>query len=404
MPNSVVITGSGAINPLGLNHQQIIVSLQSGQTNFVRSDVDSDCVVCPVKDFNLLDYTGRFKNRRYLNAGSAFSVASAIMAINDASLSRDALTNAGLFIGAGPNLDIEKEFTEIHNGSANWSNIQALWLLKFLPNTAGSIISQLTGIHGECATLGTACAASLQAIGSAYQKIKNGYLDVAIAGGGDSRLNRCALMAYKKAHSIYCGTGNPEMACRPFDRHRNGFVSGEGAAFIVLESLVHAKNRGATIIAEILGFGASMDGYQMSAPHPEGIYAKQAIAKALEEANLNNQKLDLIVAHGTGTKLNDLIEAKIIHNMFESEKPHVIALKSWMGHLAAACGAAELAVCLACMQHNYIPEIRNLSQVCHQYVNFVKVPYFESFKTFLLENFGFGGQNCAIIVKKFDGS
>jgi 3-oxoacyl-[acyl-carrier-protein] synthase II len=401
MLNRVVITGTGIVAPLGYDHQQIIAAIKSGQTNFIRSDVDSDCVICPIKGFNLLNYTGKFKNRRYLSDAAAFSVAAAIMAINDASLSRNSLAHAGLFIGAGPNLNIEKEFPDICNGTAKWSNIQALWLLKFLPNTAASIIAQLAGIHGECETLGTACAASLQAIGSAYRKIKDGYLDLAVAGGGDSRLNKGALMAYKKAHSIYCGTGHPEKACRPFDQHRNGFVSGEGAAFIVLESLAHAKRRGATIIAEIVGFGASMDGYQMTAPHPEGIYARQAIEKAIEGANLNNQKIDLIAAHGTGTQLNDIIEAEIINNMFVSEKPHVIALKSWMGHLAAACGAAELTVCLACMKHSFIPEIRNLSQPCHPHVNFANASSNESFKTFLLENFGFGGQNCAIIVTQF---
>ena len=402
MSHRVVITGTGAITPLGFDNQQVLSALKSGQTTFERSNVDSDCVVCPVSGFNLLDYTGKFKNRRYLNRGASFSVAAAIMALNDACLNKDSLAHAGLFIGAGPNLDIENEFPHIYDGAAQWSKVQALWLLKFLPNTAASIISQLTGIHGECTTLGTACAASLQAIGNAYHKIKSGYLDVAVAGGGDSRLNRGALMAYKKAHSIYCGSGIPKQACRPFDQNRDGFVSGEGAAFFVLESLAHATFRGANIIGEIVGFGASMDGYQMTAPQPDGIYAKQAVEKALEEANLNNHEIDLISTHGTGTKLNDIMEVKLIDDLFDSAKPKVIALKSWMGHLAAACGATELAICLACIQHNYIPEIRNLTHPCHQSVNFVRSSDTASFNTLLLENFGFGGQNCAIIVSKFN--
>jgi 3-oxoacyl-[acyl-carrier-protein] synthase II len=400
MAQRVVITGTGVVTPLGFDNQQILSALKSGQTNFERSDVDPDCVVCPVKNFNLLDYAGKFKNRRYLNSGASFSVAAALMALNDAHLNKDSLTNAGLFIGAGPNLDIEKEFTDISNGKAKWSNIQALWLLKFLPNTAASIITQLTGIHGECATLGTACAASLQAIGNAYHNIKDGYINVAVTGGGDSRLSKGGLMGYKKAHAIYCGDGIPEETCRPFDQNRDGFVPGEGAAFFVLESLAHATNRGATIIAEIIGFGASMDGYQMAAPHPDGIYARMAIEKALHEANINIHEIDLIAAHGTGTHLNDIMEAKMIKKLFVSKNPRIIAIKSWIGHLAAACGAAELAICLACMQNNYIPEIRNLIQPCHQLLNFVKTPEKVSFNTLLLENFGFGGQNCAIIVSK----
>jgi 3-oxoacyl-[acyl-carrier-protein] synthase II len=401
MLNRVVITGSGAITPLGNDNNQIISALKTGQTNFERSHADPYCVVCPVKNFNILDFTEKFKNRRYLNSGAALCVAAALMAMKNACLDRELLTDAGLFIGAGPNLDIEREFPNIDNGSAEWSKIQALWLLKFLPNTAASIISQLTGIHGECATLGTACAASLQAIGNAYHKIKYGYLDIAVAGGGDSRLNKGALMGYKKAHSIYCGTDIPEHASRPFDQNRQGFVPGEGAAFFVLESLTHAKRRGAKIIAEIKGFGTSMDGYQMTAPHPEGLYARQAVLKALEEACLKDHDIEVIVAHGTGTQLNDQVEVKIIAHLFASVKPRVIALKSWTGHLAAACGAAELAICLSCMQYNYLPEIKNLSHPCHQSINFVKASVTVPFNTVLLENFGFGGQNCAIIVSTF---
>jgi len=398
MPHRVVITGVGAVTPLGMNTHQIITALKTGQTSFEQSKADPECVVCPIKKFNLVDYTGTFKNRRYLNQGTSFAVAAAMSALDNAGLHKNLLVHAGLFIGAGPNLDIENEFSDIFDGSAQWSKVQALWLLKFLPNTTASIISQLTGIHGECATLGTACASSLQAIGNAYCRIKDGYLDLAVAGGGDSRLNRGALMAYKKAQSIYCGTGIPDQACRPFDQNRAGFVSGEGAAFFVLESMAHAKNRGATMIAEIVGFGASIDGYQMTAPHPEGKYARQAIINALKDACMKAHEIDLIAAHGTGTQLNDIIEATLINNLFVSKKTHVIALKSWMGHLAAACGAVELSVCLTCMQNNYIPEIRNLSHACHESVNFARFPETKPFNNFLIENFGFGGQNCAIIV------
>ncbi|ETR73483.1 MAG: 3-oxoacyl-[acyl-carrier-protein] synthase I [Candidatus Magnetoglobus multicellularis str. Araruama] len=341
------------------------------------------------------------KHRRYLNLGASFTVAAALAAANDALISKQLLHHAGLFIGAGPNLDIESEFPDIHHGTAHWANIQALWLLKFLPNTAASIISQLLEIHGECATFCTACAASLQAIGDAYRKIKDGYLDIALAGGGDSRLNSGAMMAYKKAQSLSTGVERPDLACRPFDKDRNGFVSGEGAAFFVLESLDHAKKRGARIVAEIMGFGASIDGYGMTAPQPDGLYAKKAVLQACKQANISDNAIDVISAHGTGTQLNDQMEADMIHDIFVSEKPSVIALKSWMGHMAAACGAAELAVCLACMAYDYIPEIRNLNQPCNNNVNFVRSPQQKAFQTVLLENFGFGGQNSAIIVRRF---
>ncbi|KPA15667.1 3-oxoacyl-ACP synthase [Candidatus Magnetomorum sp. HK-1] len=399
MPRRVVITGTGLISPLGTTHNEIVTFFKAGQAGFERSSIDSDCIICPVKNFDLIDYTGKFKNRRYLNRGASLSVAAAIAAIKDATLSNKILEKSGLFLGAGPNLDIENEFSGMIDHQINWNKLQALWILKFLPNTAASTIAQITGVHGESSTIGTACAASLQAIGDAFRKIKDGYLDIALAGGGDSRLNSGAMMAYKKAQSIYKGQEQPNRVCRPFDQNRQGFVSGEGAAFFVLESLEHAKKRDANILAEILGYGASMDGYGMTAPNPNGKYAQMAILQALEEANKHIDEIDLISAHGTGTQLNDTMEANLIHRVFDEHKPMVIAIKSWIGHLSAACGAVELSVCLACMKHSYIPEIRNLHNPCHENVNFVRTPISSMVNTLLLENFGFGGQNCALIVQ-----
>jgi 3-oxoacyl-[acyl-carrier-protein] synthase II len=391
----VVITGIGAITSAGSSAHQMISSLKKGMTGFEY--FNSDCVICAIKDFDLNDYTGRFKNKRYLNRGASLAVAAAMTAIKNSCLDDDALNKAGLYTGAGPNLDIENEFPEIKNHRADWQKIQALWMLKFLPNTAASVISQLAGIHGECITFGTACAASLQAIGEAYRKIKDGYLDIALAGGGDSRLNSGAMMAYKKARSIYVGDDHPDHASRPFDHNRKGFVPGEGAAFFMLEEKQHAMKRNADIHAEILGFGVSIDGYRMTDPHPKGIYAQEAVMRSLQEANLNPKDIDVIASHGTGTVQNDRVEADLIDCVF-GESAHVIALKSWIGHLSAACGAAELSLCLACIKYNYIPEIRNLYNPCHSTVNFVRSPKKYSYRKLLLENFGFGGQNCVIII------
>jgi len=134
----------------------------------------------------------------------------------------------------------------------------ALWMLKFLPNTAASVIAKLAGIHGENQTLTTACSASMQAIGEAFRKIRDGYIELAFAGGGDSRLSKSSILAYKKAHALCDGTGSPERASRPFDNSRNGFVPGEGGAFFLLEELEHAKSRGAKIYCEICGYGADI--------------------------------------------------------------------------------------------------------------------------------------------------
>jgi len=398
MSRRVVITGTGVLTPLGTDDKSIISALKQGITGFEKSTIVENSVVCPINDFNLIEYTGKFKNRRYLNRSAALSVGAAIAAIKNAFLEPEMLHHAGLFVGAGPNLDIENEFPEIREGHTLWSKIQALWILKFLPNTAASTIAQLSGIHGECATLGTACAASLQAIADAFRKIKDGYLDIALAGGGDSRLSSSAMMAYKKANAIYCGTDSPNLACRPFDKNRQGFVPGEGAAFFVMETYDHAVNRNANMLAEILGCGMSMDAYRMTSPNPDATIAEKALTQALFQANLDIHDIDLISAHGTGTLLNDTMEACLIKRLFPDDLP-VVAIKSWIGHLSSACGAAEMAVCLACMNHGYIPEIRNLTDPCHMDINFIQSPKHIPFQTVLLENFGFGGQNCALIIR-----
>jgi 3-oxoacyl-[acyl-carrier-protein] synthase II len=275
-------------------------------------------------------------------------------------------------------------------------------MLKFLPNTAAAVIAMLIGIHGENLTVGTACAASLQAIGEGYRKIKNGYSDMAICGGGDSRLSKGGILAYKKAQALCTENIPPSEASRPFDEKRNGFVPGEGGACFVLESLAHAQQRGATIYGEICGYGVSMDGYNMTAPAPDGVCAEIAVNSAIKEAGIiSPEQISAVSSHGTGTLLNDKREADLLNRIFAGHRPPVIALKSWIGHLASACGCMELAICLSLMKHHYLPEIRNLSRPCDPRVNFVRKGFNAKLNTLLIENFGFGGQNCALVVKQW---
>ncbi|MGC9976807.1 MAG: beta-ketoacyl-[acyl-carrier-protein] synthase family protein, partial [Syntrophales bacterium] len=307
---------------------------------------------------------------------------------------------AGLFVGAGPNLDIGGEFPEIREGKIDRDDLQALWILKFLPNTAASVIAKLSGTHGENLTVCTACSASLQAIGEAFRKIKNGYLDRALAGGGDSRLSPGGILAYRKASALYTGDSEPNKASRPFDCSRNGFVPGEGGAFFLLEELEKAKERGAQIYGEICGYGSSMDASNMTAPQGTGRWGIMAVLSALQEAEMSPSQIDVISTHGTGTLLNDEGEANLIGEIYSSCNPQVIAMKSWVGHTASACGAVELALSLICMQENYIPEIRNLKDPCRGKINFIRNGGTFLFGTCVIENFGFGGQNGALIVKR----
>jgi 3-oxoacyl-[acyl-carrier-protein] synthase II len=403
MKPSVVITGMGLICPLGERPQAIIGAMQEDRVGFTASGEFSDVVVYPVTGFDLGRRMGRFKNKRYLHRGAQFALAAAAEAIKQAGLTPAQLESAGLFLGAGPCLDVEETFPRIDAGRAHWRNVPALWMLKFLPNTPASVIAQRFQIHGDNHTVVTACAAGLQAVGEAFRKVRDGYLTVALAGAGDSRLSRSALMAYYKAQALALNTDNPQGACRPFDMDRRGFVPGEGGAFFVLESRDHALGRRAPILAEICGYGASIDGHAMTAPDPSGQWAEHAVRRALSDAGVIPDQVDVVSAHGTGTPLNDAMEADLIQRVFAGHHPRVIALKSWVGHLSAACGAVELALCLALAQKAFWPPVRNLNTPCRDDVAFVRRPEHGSAGTVLLENFGFGGQNAALVIRPWTG-
>jgi len=400
MSRRVVITSIGVVSALGCSSEEIVSALKAGRVSFERAPFDRTVWACPVaSDFNIRNFTGRYKNARYLNRGAQFCVASAMAALREAGLDADMRARAGLFVGTGPNLDIGTEFPEIQDGHLDREDLAALWILRFLPNTAASAIADLAGVHGENLTIGTACSASLQAVGEAFRRIKHGVLDLALAGGGDSRLSPGAILAYRKSQALWTGDEDCSRAYGAFDATRRGFVPGEGGAFFVLEDLDHARNRGARIYAEVCGFGASLDGYNMTAPEPDGTWAAAAVRSALREAGLEAHKVDVISAHGTGTPLNDAMEANLISRVQGEHRPFVLALKSWIGHLAAACGAVELAIGLAAMARNHLPEIRNLKEPCAGNINFVREAKEMPTETMLLQNFGFGGQNGALVVR-----
>jgi 3-oxoacyl-[acyl-carrier-protein] synthase II len=401
-PRRVFITSIGVLSSLGSTPLEITASFKKGRTAFMRPAFDHSAVVAPIEKFDVKDFTGSFKGRRYLNRGAQFSVAAALCALKESGIDAEQAAKAGLFVGSGPNFDIGREVPRINAGEIEEGELMALWMLRFLPNTAASTIARLTGTHGENLTIGTACTATLQAIGEAYRKIRDGYLELAFAGGGDSRMSKGGILAYKKAGALFVGDGDPVMASRPFDKTRKGFVPGEGGAFFLLEEKRHAEKRGAIIYGEICGLGVSINGTGMTAPDPEGFWEEAAVRCALGEAGMTPAQIDVVAAHGTGTLLNDDMEAGLLARVYGNCAPHVIALKSWIGHLSTACGAVELALCLILMQNGFLPEIRNLQDPCREGINFVRRREKASFRTVMVENFGFGGQNSALIVKTTD--
>ena len=393
MKQRVVITGMGMLCPLGTDGPTVFERLREGRADFTPSPWDDQIPVARIADFDLKAWTGRYKHARYLNRGAAFALAAALDAVAQAGLDEADLEGAGLFTGAGPNMDLGQEIPQIKDGEI-LDHGQALFLLKFLPNTAASAISARLGIHGENQVVGTACAAALQALGEAFRKIRDGYLDLALAGGGDSRINPGGSLAYSKAGALHRGSAD---SYAPFGKDRCGFVKGEGGAFFVLESLDHARKRKAPILGEVLGFGVTMDGHNMTAPRPDGKYAEAAVLSALGDAKLTPGDIHTISAHGTGTPLNDAMEAEMLTRVF-GNGPRITAFKSWVGHLSAACGAVETALALICAAHGWLPGVKNLEIPCREDLDLLQTPAREAVGPILLENFGFGGQNAALVV------
>lgn len=383
MNRRVVITGSGFVLPLGDNRQDVLSALREPHGPFIRSEVDPQTAVCPVPGFDFKSHVGRCKQARYLTRGQQLCLAAALRAVDDAGLGSGDLDRAGLFLGLGPNLQ------------ARPRQDRALWLLDYLPNTATSVLAEILGAHGENLTIMTACAASTQALGQGFRAVASGLADVALAGGGDSRLGPEGIRAYRQAGVLATGFERPELACRPFDTARCGFASGEGGAAFILESLEHATRRGAPILAEMVSASSTMDGASLTGPDPAGTAASQAVRCCLER--LPGDSL-CVLAHGTGTLLNDAVEGDILARTVPSATA-IAAFKSWIGHLAAACGCAELALGLICAAHGQFPAIAGLENPCRHGLPFLREPTRLQPKSLLLQSFGFGGQNACLGVK-----
>lgn len=396
----VVITGRGVVCSLGERLPDIRARMASDDGVFCRPDFDGEVVTCPVEDFDLARHIGRWKHRRYLNRGASLGLAAASMALQESGIADSQRQEMGLFAGVGPHLDIAGTFAHIAHGVLDEEGMEALWLLRFLPNTLAGAIAQRLGARGENLTVATACTASLQAIGEAWNRIRFGQLRQALAGGGDSRISSGGILGYKRADALYRGEGPPAEACRPFDSSRSGFICGEGGAFVVLESLESAQERGAAIYGELTGYACTMDGLSLTAPDPLACQAEVALRRSLERAG--DPVVDLVCAHGTGTPLNDAMEAELIGRMF-GDRPLVTAFKSWIGHLSAASGAADLLLALGCLESGQVPPVRNLHQPCHHGIRLSREFQPVAVEHLVVQNFGFGGQNAALVVRAWNG-
>lgn len=406
----VVVTGIGVVSPVGIGIDRFWESLAGGRSGIRRiSRFDpaglSSQIAGEVIDFDPLLYmNGPSANR--MDRFSQFGIAAAMMALEDSGLklSETDLSRVAVCVGSGMGgvpFQEEQIATALERGVGR---IYPLSVPKVSPNSVSSQIAIRYGLKGPALTISTACASSAHAIGQSIDMIRSGRVDVAIAGGAEASITPFTFAAYNSLSVLSTRNQSPERACRPFDKGRDGLVMGEGAGILVLESFEHAMRRGAEIHAEFAGYGATSDAYHMVVPEPDGKSIASAMRMALLDAGMTPEEVSCISAHGTSTKINDLVETKAIKEVFGqgAYRIPVSSTKSMIGHLIGAAGALQAIAAVLSIRHQIIPPTINLDEPDPECdLDYVpNVSRRTAIRSVLSNSFGFGGTNGSIIIKK----
>lgn len=411
MKRRVVVTGIGLITPLGIGTEQTWQALINGQsgigpiTRFDASDQASQ-IAAEVKDFNPEVWFEK-KQAKNLDAFVQYAVAASDIAWKSSGLSitEDNVNRVGVITGCGMGgLPTIEEYHGILT-SKGPRKITPFFIPRVIPNMPSGHISMRIGCKGPNLTQTTACAAGTHAVGEAFRHIVYGDCDVAITGGTESVICPLAVGGFSAMKALSTRNDDPTTASRPFDRDRDGFVISEGAGMMVLEELESAKRRGATIYAEIIGYGQSSDAYHIAAPPENGEGAARCMAAALRDAGLNPEDIDYINAHGTSTPLNDKCETSAIKTVFgaHAHKLMVSSTKSMTGHMLGAAGGIEAAFTVLTLHHGIIPPTANLHNPdpdCD--LDYVPLTAREArIQTAMSNSFGFGGTNGVVIFRRY---
>jgi len=411
--NRVAITGLGVISAIGCGKEAFWDSLQAGRGG-ISQVYKFDPTPYPTQfaaqlnGFDFGPYIDAKWSRR-MDLTSRMAVAASKMAVADArlDLQQEDRERIGVVVGtamAGHAFILEQHDVYKEKGPMR---INPFTALTVFPDAPASFISIELGLHGPSFSLATACSSALDAVGYAFNAIRKRELNVILMGGAEATVFPQAFSAFCMLRAMSQRNDAPQRASRPFDKERDGFVLGEGAGMLVLEDLEHAKNRGAHIYAEILGFGMTCDAYHMTAPEPSGRQARRAIQLAIDDAGLQPSDVDYINAHGTSTPLNDKTETLVIKQVFNSHAYHVpiSATKSMIGHLIGAAAAVELIATILAMEHQIIPPTINYEvpdpECDLDYVPNAARP--ARIDIALKNSFGFGGKNSALVIKKYNG-
>lgn len=413
----VVVTGLGAITPIGNNVQDYWDGLVNGRsgagpiTHFDASLFKTQ-FACEVKGFNVAEYIDR-KEARKMDLYTQYAVAVAKQAVSDAGIDSENIdkNRIGVIFGAGIGgiKTFEEEIGYYAKNKEAGPKFNPFFIPKMISDISAGQISILYGFHGPNYATTSACATSSNAIADAYNLIRLGMANAIVTGGAEAAITDGGVGGFNAMHAISTRNDSPTTASRPFSASRDGFVMGEGAGCLVLEELEHAKARGAKIYAEVAGVGMSADAYHLTATHPEGLGAKLVMLNALEDAEMKPEEVDYINVHGTSTPVGDISEAKAIQEVFgeHAYKLNISSTKSITGHLLGAAGAIEAIASIMAIQHGMIPPTINHEEGD----NDEKIDYNMNF-TFnkaqkrevnvaLSNTFGFGGHNACLIFKKF---
>ena len=410
MEKRVVITGLGAITPIGKNVKETwkgIENKKCGVDNISLFDTTNfkTKLAAEVKEYNPLDYFEQ-KQAKRLDRCSQFAIIAAREAVNDSGISKENTNydKVGIFVSSGiGGLTTIQEQCEINYIKGN-NRVSPMFIPMSIANMPAGNIAIEFGFKGESMSIVTACASSTHAIGEAYKTIKQGYEDVIIAGGTEASICSSGMAGFENMKALSNST-DKNRASIPFDKERNGFVMGEGAGVVVLEELEHAKKRGAHIYAEIIGFGATTDAYHITSPCPDGECGAKAMIRAIQDAKIEPKDVDYINAHGTSTHLNDLTETMAIKTAFgdESKKVMVSSTKGNVGHLLGAAGGVEAVFCIKAIENQVVPPTINYKEKDEECdLDIVPNELRKAKLNVVMSNsLGFGGHNGCIIMKKF---
>ena len=413
----VVVTGLGAVTPVGNTPEETWESLLAGKSGAAPithfdTTLFKTKFACEVKGLNINDWIDR-KEARKLDRYTQLAMIAAMQGVKDPNidLEKEDLNNVGVVFGVGIGgiKTFEDEVKYYGTHEENGPKFNPFFIPKMIADIASGQISIHFGFHGPNYTTTSACASSSNALADAFNLIRLGKANIIVSGGAEAAICACGVGGFNAMHALSTRNDDPEHASRPFSASRDGFIMGEGAGCLILEELEHAKARGAKIYAEMVGEGESADAYHITASHPEGLGAKLVMERALADANLKPEDIDYINVHGTSTHVGDISEAKAIKAVFgdAAYKLNISSTKSMTGHLLGAAGAVEAMACVLSVKNDIVPPTINHEEgdddpELDYNLNFTfNKAQKREVRAALSNTFGFGGHNCCVVFKKY---